>query len=69
MGSKFSANPEDAQALAFMEKYGLALPDLPGFIMANLLCLKALARHGNLPHVAERINDIIREMQDEGRSE
>ncbi len=69
MGSKFSANPEEAKALSFMEKYGLTLPDLQGFIVANLLCLKVLAKHANLPHIAERIQGIVREMQDEGRSE
>ncbi len=69
MGSKFSADLEEAQALAFMERYGLSLPDLRGFILANLICLKVLARHANLPHIAEQIHGVINEMQGEGHSE
>ncbi len=69
MGSRYSANSEEAQALAFMEKYGLTLPDLQGFILANLICLKVLARHANLPHIAERIHCVINEIQGEGRSD
>ncbi len=69
MGSRYSANSEEAQALAFMEKYGLTLPDLQGFILANLICLKVLARHANLPHIAERIDCVINEIQGEGRSD
>ncbi len=69
MGSKYSANSDEAQALAFMEKYGLTLTDLQGFIMANLLCLKVLARHANLPLIAERIESVVREMRGEGHSE
>ncbi len=63
MGSKFSPDPEEAQALAFMEKYGLTLPDLRGFILANLICLKVLARHAELPDIAEGIQAVIGEME------
>lgn len=63
MASQFSTDPDEAQALAFMEKYGLALTDLRGFVMANLICIKVLAKHANLPHIADRIQSVIDEMK------
>ena len=63
MTSRFSDDPDEAQALAFMEKYGLALPDLRSFIMANLICLKVLAKHANLPLTAQHLQGVIDEME------
>ncbi len=63
MGSKRSADPDDAQALDFMERYGISEAALPGFIKANLICLKVLAKHAQLHHIAECLQGVIDEME------
>ncbi len=63
MGSKFSADPDQAQALAFIDRYGISEAELPGFIKANLICLRVLAKHAQLQRIAECLQVVLDEME------